>query len=180
MLPLYSHHCCIPSINFSVEYYHGNSDLPVYGHPKHGCKCDEIVHILLNPIFKEELLSKTHPVSVEHNVSFVVDLTSLSDPNDVRADDLGSWTCTGSRRLSFMVKFGNAACHIVSGISGSGANLVQIRRQYHVHGTDSDLHRMIAFVENFEGRRKCDEYWSIYEIAAQCVRQRSVVLPYKA
>ena len=64
--------------------------LPVYGYPKRGYSSDEIVHNLLNPIFKEELLSETHPVSVEHNVSFVVDLTSLSDPNDVRADDLGS------------------------------------------------------------------------------------------
>ena len=39
--------------------------LPVYGYPKRGYSSDEIVHILLNPIFNE-LLSKIHPVSVEH------------------------------------------------------------------------------------------------------------------
>ena len=99
----------------------------VYGYPKRGCSSDEIVHILLNPIFKEELLSKTHPVSVEHNVSFVVDLISLSDPNDVHADDLGSWKCTGSRCLTFMVKFGNTTCHIVSGVSCKhGANSASV------------------------------------------------------
>lgn len=124
----------------SFEYYQGNINLPVYGHPKHGYNCEEIIHILLDPVFKYELLSKTHPVSVEHNVSFVIDLNSLSNPKDVRADDLGSWTCTGSWRLTFMVKFGPSVCHIVSSVSGSGGRQVQIRRQYHIHGTDSDLH----------------------------------------
>ena len=109
-----------------VEYYHGNINLPVYGHPKCGYNCEEIVHILLNPVFKDGLLSTTHPVSVEH-VSFVIDLDS---PNDVRADDLGSWKCTGSRRLTFMLKFGPTICHIVSSVSGLGRRQVQIRRQY--------------------------------------------------
>ena len=123
----------------------------MYGHPRRGYNCEEIVHILLDPIFTDELLSTTHPVSVEHNVSFVINLNSLSNPSDVRADDLGSWKCTGSRRLTFMVKFGPTTCHIVSSMSGSGGRQVQIRRQYHVHGTDPDLHRMIAFVEDLEG-----------------------------
>lgn len=131
----------------SVEYYHENINLPVYGHPKHGYNCEEIVHILLNPVFEKDLLCTTHPVSVEHNVSFVIDLNSLSNPNDVRADDLGSWKCTGSRCLTFMVEIGPTDCRIVS----VGGKQVQIRRQYHVHGTDSDFHRMIAFVENMEG-----------------------------
>ena len=134
-----------------MEYYHGNTRLPVYGHPRRGYSCEELVHILLDPIFKDQLLSTTHPVSVEHNVSFVIDISCLSNPNDVRADDLGSWKCTGSRCITFMVKFGPTTCHIVSSASGSDGQKAQIRRQYHVHGTDSDLHRMIAFVEDLEG-----------------------------
>ena len=94
------------------------------------------------------MLSTTHSVSVEHNV---IDIGSLSNPNDMHADDLGSWKFTGSRRLSFMVKFGSTTCHIVSSVSGSDGQKAHIRRQYHVHGTDSDLHRMIAFVEDLEG-----------------------------
>ena len=138
-----------------MEYYHENINLPVYGHPKHGYNCEEIVHILLDPVFADRLLSTTHPVSVEHNVSFVIDLNSLSNPNDVRADDIGSWKCTGSRCLTFLVKIGPTTCHIVNNVSGSGGKQVQIRRQYHVHGTDSDLHRMIAFVEDMEGMYLC-------------------------
>ena len=113
----------------SLEYCQGNTNLPVYGHPKHGYNCEEIIHILLDPVFKDELLSKTHPVSVKYNVSFVIDLSSLSNPKDMRADDLGSWTCIASRRLTFMVKFGPSLCHIVSSVSGSGGRQVQIQRQ---------------------------------------------------
>ena len=50
-----------------------------------------------------------------------------------------------------MVKFGPTTCHIVSSMSGSGGGQVQIQRQYHIRGTDPDLHRMIAFVEDLEG-----------------------------
>ena len=63
-----------------MEYYHGNINLPVYGHPRRGYNCEEIVHILLDPVFTDGLLSTTHPVSVEH-VSFVINLKSLSNPN---------------------------------------------------------------------------------------------------
>ena len=48
------------------------------------------------PIFQDELLCSTHPVSVQNSVSFVVDLSKLKNPNDVRTDDLGTSKCTGS------------------------------------------------------------------------------------
>lgn len=86
-------------------------------------------------------------MSVENNVSFVVDSSKLKDPSDVRSDDLGAWKCTGSRTLDFAVKCSNSACHIVDKLS-PGATKISVRRQYYVHATDCDLHRMIAFIEN--------------------------------
>ena len=128
--------------------------MPVYGYPKRGYNIEQIVHILVQPNFDARLLCKTNPISVENNVSFVVDVSKLSNRNDVRADDLGSWKCTGSRSLQFLVKFDSESCTIVSNRSTSGDEtvvVVYIRRQYHVHDTDNDLHRMIAFMESFEG-----------------------------
>ena len=118
-----------PPFNFIHTYYvvWSTTTKPVYGHPKHGYNCEEIVHILLDPVFADRLLSTTHPVSVEHNVLFVIDLNSLSNPNDVRADDLGSWKCTGSRCFTFTVKIGPTTRHIVNNVSGSGGKQVQIR-----------------------------------------------------
>ena len=38
-----------------------------------------------------------HPVSVQDNMEFVVDLSHLDKPQDIRADDLGSWTFNDKR-----------------------------------------------------------------------------------
>ena len=141
--------CVVYSHRESVEYYHDNRCLPVYGHPCKGYSGEEIVKILLNPTFWEELLCTTHPVSVQNNVSFVVDLSKLKDPNDVCADDLGTWKCTGSRLLQFTVRITDTDYRLVNDISSKfNAEIVHVRRQYHVHATDPDLHRMIAFMEN--------------------------------
>lgn len=121
--------------------------MPVYEYPTKGYSREEIACILCDPALQEELICSSQPVSVENNVSFVVDLSKLKDPNDVRADDLGAWKCTGSRTLQFFVKCSNSTCHVVTKLS-PGATNISIRRQYYVHATDRDLHRMIAFVEN--------------------------------
>jgi len=125
----------------------------VYGYPKKGYNSKEIVHILLSPAFRGELLCKTHPVSVKLNVSFVVDLSQLEDRNDVRTEDLGAWKCTGSRILSFAVDLSGQERRTVSNLSTSNeaVHRVSIRRQYHVHATDRDLHQMVAFVESLDG-----------------------------
>ena len=80
-------------------------------------------------------------------MSFVVDLSKLKDPNDVRADDLGAWKCTGSRTLQCIVRYSSSTCHIVTKLC-PGATKISIRWQYFVHATDHNFHRMIAFVEN--------------------------------
>ena len=93
-------------------------------------------------VMDERIICSIHPVSVEHNVPFVVDLSRLKDPNNVRADDLGTWRCTGSCILTVSV---TCSC-----FPSKGGKVVNIRRQYHVHTTDGDLHRMIAFIENVQ------------------------------
>ena len=80
-------------------------------------------------------------------MSFVVDLSKLKDANDVRADDLGAWKCTGSRALQCIVRCSNSTCRVVTKLC-PGDTKISIWRQYFVHATDHDLHRMIAFMEN--------------------------------
>ena len=105
------------------------------------------MHILLDPNFDSLYLCTDHPTLVQNNVAFVIDLSKLKCKDDVRADDLGAWKCTGSRILKFNIEIKEGVCHIVS----ESSNLVKIRRQYHVHGTDRDFHRMIACVDTSIG-----------------------------
>lgn len=54
---------------------------------------------------------------------------------------------TGSLLLQFTVKITSTDCCTVNATS-SGAEAVNVGCQYHVHVTDPDLHRVIAFIEN--------------------------------
>lgn len=69
-------------------------------------------------------------------MSFVVDLSKLNNPNDVHADDLAVAD----------LGFCDLHCRIVKE-KARNAIVVNVRHQYHVHATDPDLHRMIAFLE---------------------------------
>lgn len=131
-----------------MEYYQGNRSLPVYEHRKKGYCKEQIAEILCDPSLDKKFICSTHPVLVEHNVSFIIDLSKLKDRNDVRADDLGTWKCSGSRIFTFFIECHRNGCSVSQ--SNSRGAVVGIRRQYHVHATDSDLHRMIAFIESVQ------------------------------
>ena len=98
---------CKTSINYLYERLNIIMEIDPYvsmSIQDNGYSQEEIACILCHPVFQEELLCSSRPVSVENNVSFVVDLSKLKDPNDVRADDLGAWKCTGLRTLQLVVK----------------------------------------------------------------------------
>ena len=112
-----------------------------------GYSQEEIVHILCDPKLEPSLICSTHPVSVENNVAFIIDMSKLKNPSDVRSDDLGEWICKGSRILKFTIKLTSNSCTLVSFLS-TDALEISVRRQYFVNGSDSDLHRMIEFLED--------------------------------
>jgi hypothetical protein len=121
--------------------------LPIFVTPQKGFKKDKIIHILLDPQFDHRYLCTNHPTLVENNVAFVVDISKLKSKDDIRADDLGAWKCTGSWILTALVEINESTCNIVSKQSENSQS-VKSRCQHHVHGTDRDLHRMIAYVDS--------------------------------
>ena len=122
---------------YRLKYYHGNLNLPILATSKKGYGKEQIVQILFNPQFDSRYLCSDHPTLVKNNTAFVINLKSK---DDVRADDMGTWKCTGSRILPFYIDVDENECHIVSKNSAQ-CSFVKIRHQYHVHGTDPDLHR---------------------------------------
>lgn len=59
--------------------------------PKQRYSVEELANILVvNPVSKEKICTK-QPAQVSRNVSFVVDLHSLDNPLDIRADENGVW-----------------------------------------------------------------------------------------
>ena len=75
----------------------GNGDLPVFRRGVHEYTVPELVSILSEGVSQEKVC-KTKPVSVEHNCTFVVALSCVRDPSDLRADDSGVWRHRGVRK----------------------------------------------------------------------------------
>ena len=52
--------------------------------------------VLVCKNISKDRICSTHPINVVSNVSFVVDVQSLDDPNDLKADENDVWERQGS------------------------------------------------------------------------------------
>ena len=53
------------------------------------------MEILLNPNMNKSVVTHDRPLQVEKSSTFVVDLTSLKHPDDVKKDMYGRWDYSG-------------------------------------------------------------------------------------
>ena len=59
---------------------------------------DEVLKLLLNTSrIHRSIITSSNPVGIQNNVTFIVDLDSLGDPQDLLSDDLGAWEQTKTR-----------------------------------------------------------------------------------
>ena len=74
--------------------------LPVYEVPPEKYSAEQIIKILLDPNFDDKKICKQRPVNVKSSSTFVVDLSSLKDPDDVKKDNFCVWHHNGSHNPS--------------------------------------------------------------------------------
>ena len=89
----------------SIEFYCGNQHLPVFTKDPIVLRPLEVMKILVEK--KGFLASKvctSQPLHVEHHRTFIVDLNSLTNDNDVKCDDMGSWKNNSSHKFYFRVR----------------------------------------------------------------------------
>ena len=79
------------------KYLHNDPNLPIYDIRNNGCTYSEAVKILLNG--NENLVCHQPPILVENNYMFLVDLSSLDDPEDIKSDDCGHWVHNGRKSI---------------------------------------------------------------------------------
>ena len=108
------------------DYYHNNHNLPVYSQQQSRFDTHDIIAILLDPDICDEQVCKTQSVNTEHNSTFVVNLSELSDPKDIYVDDMGSSRYNGVYRSwvtvesdGFMLSHGKAKPSEVSTVEGT-------------------------------------------------------------
>ena len=84
-------------------------------------------------------------MNIEESCTYVVDLHSLSDPDDIKADNFGIWKHTGSHDKKFLWKMSNGEVMICQ----AGGKQYSLRRLHSIHPTNSDFRRMVAFITGY-------------------------------
>jgi len=92
-----------------------------------------------------EKVCKIQPLGVTQNCTFVIDLDSVS-VDDLRADDLGSWKPTGTRRSYFKLSETNEV-DFFSRVPSEQSSYFVIIRRYFVHLTCPKFRRCIVEIQ---------------------------------
>lgn len=93
-----------------------------------------------------DVVSTAVPMGVQQNASFIVDLDSLPNCNDLFSDDNGSWKMTGARLKFFKVHEGSQVVSIEKVATEEEAD-VSIRRRTYLCKSCPSYHRTIVAIE---------------------------------
>lgn len=122
---------------------------PVYEVPPEKYSAERIIHILLNPKLDRSNVCTERPLSINSSSTFVVDLDSLLEADDVKKDNFGVWNHSGSHDHKFECRFNeDGDVEIGRGVrsSATGWETFSLRRLHSKHPTNSRFRRMIAFI----------------------------------
>ena len=107
-----------------------------------------IMQILLNPSINQSKIAQTRPMEVTSTSTFVVDLTKLAHPDDIKRDAYGRWTHKGSHADVFKCFYdGDEEVNIEKVAPGAtGENVYYLRRLHSVHPLNEGFRRIMAFI----------------------------------
>ena len=133
-----------------LEFYNGNKQLPIYENipprKKRLYSATDILKILLNPKLPGSLqVCSTVPVSIEKNVSFIVDTNKLEDSRDILSDDMGAWKHNGVDTAYFNVSMTSDSMS-VERIEKQSTSAYTVKRVYRMHLTNQSLKKLTAFI----------------------------------
>ena len=108
----------------------------------------ELVRIMLDEKHHDKVI-KQQPLRVHESKSFVVDTKYLNDPDDIKADDLGSWRNDGQHSRWVKVKQVGGHVRAVEFCSGKPKGdpaTYCLHRLYYIHHSNDQFKRKIAYL----------------------------------
>ena len=95
-----------------------------------------------------EHVCTVQPLGVSQNALFIVDVDVVNFA-DLKADDLGSWKGTGTKRMYFRVSMSGTIRYSENKPNASlSSQYLQLTRRYYIHKAYAEYHRMIADVQS--------------------------------
>ena len=118
-----------------------------YESPVPKYSAEAVLKLLLNKNIDHSQICTRWPVAnVTSNATFVVDITSLKHPDDVRKDFFGKWIHSGSHPFTFKASFEDGEVCVERCARGATGNVFYLRRLHSYHPSNTDFRRMLAFV----------------------------------
>ncbi len=88
----------------SIEYYRANPAYPVFSSSRKVLPPEKTVRLLTeNGGFEHTAVCHIQPLLVEHNRTFIVDLSSLKSPKNIKCDDMGTWRNNSSHKFGYSI-----------------------------------------------------------------------------
>ena len=126
-----------------TECFRDDPEMPIYSRAPSGYHVGELVDMLLKST-SSKFICTVQPLGVSENATFIIDVETV-DIRDLKADDLGSWHPTGTKKSYF--RFSNSGILRISEKRPSSLASSQyyvLTRRYYVHKSYDKFHRQIA------------------------------------
>jgi len=126
------------------EFLDGDPELPLISPSEAGYPVYSLIQSLLSSDIDERRVCKVQPLGVMRNAVFMIDLDEVHF-NDLKADDLGSWRATGTKRTHFCftqsqdIRFASGKPH-----GSTAGDYLLMTRRYYVHHTYDRFHWIIT------------------------------------
>lgn len=134
------------TVTSPLKYFNNDPELPVYSQTSSGYNLQELIGILMSSSVSDDKVCHVQPLGIRRNCTFIIDLDSIT-VDDLKADDLGSWKSTGTRRSYFILNKKSQPEFLSAVPSAESSHFVIIHR-YFVHQTCSKFHRCIVEIQS--------------------------------
>ena len=105
------------------------------------------MQILLDPNIDKQRIATKRPLDAPSSSTFVVDVSKLLHPDDIKKDIYGKWLHSGSHTDVFLCTYEGDDVNIEKATSGaSGENVYYLRRLHSVHPSNSAFRRVLALL----------------------------------
>ena len=130
--------------------YEGDVNLPIFCNIRSGQKrlfsVQAIATCLLHPNINRKFVCEHVPITISHNVCFLVDTSKLDDPEDLQSDDMGSWKHNGVDTTYWRVNYRSLGIATVVKAKPTTPGVYRLKRCYRTHNSDSSLKKITASI----------------------------------
>ena len=121
---------------------------PIFEIPPQKYAGERVLKILLDPLISVEKICKVRPHGITSSATYVVDTNCLNCLDDIKKDEFGIWSYSGSHTVAYQVCDEGNDCFFVERCSSrsKSSNVYYLRRLHCVHPVNNDFKHMICFL----------------------------------